>query len=114
MLETLVIMNAGRLPITTPELLRDETRPYFLWWTDVTVGRFRELLHSEDAEMRAYWIGAMLREANTRDVWLFVTPNEIRALWSRLSRYLGRSRQLWACLIQLPLPPWPPPEAHLG
>lgn len=62
------------LPPTSPDLLLDGTRPYFLWWTDVTVGRLHELLRSPDDGERAYWLGALLREANSRDVWLFTTP----------------------------------------
>jgi hypothetical protein len=65
-------------------------------------------LGSPDLEERAYWMGALLREANTRDVWLFVTADKIRALWPRLIRYLGRSRQMWAWLLKLPPPEWPP------
>jgi hypothetical protein len=78
------------LPPTSSDLLRDETRPYFLWWTDVTVGRFRDLLRSSDPQERAYWLGALLREANSRDVWLFVTPDDIRRDWPHLIRHLGR------------------------
>ena len=68
-------------------------------------------LASPDLEERAYWMGALLREANTRDVWLFVTANEIRSLWPRLVRYLGRARGMWAYLLGLPEPVWPPSEA---
>jgi len=102
---------AGRLPPTTDSLLDDSARPYFLWWTNATVGQLKEYLASSDAEERAYWMGALLREANTRDVWLFVTPDEIREFWPRLIRYLGRSRQMWAWLLELPPPEWPPAEA---
>jgi hypothetical protein len=97
-----------RLPPTTKALLDETARPYFLWWTDTTVGQLKEHLASPDPEERAYWMGALLREANTRDVWLFVTSDEIRALWPRLIRYLGRSRQMWAWLLRLPPPEWPP------
>ena len=98
----------GRLPPTTESLLDDDTRPYFLWWTEATVGKLKEHLASSDPEERAYWMGALLREANSRDVWLFVGPADIRALWSHLIRYLGRSRQMWAWLLELPPPEWPP------
>jgi hypothetical protein len=106
-----MVSNADRLPPTSFDLLRDETRPYFLWWTDATVGELRRRLRSDDPEERAYWMAALLREANSRDVWLFVTPADIRALWPRLVRYLGRARSLWAYLLGLPEPAWPPPEA---
>lgn len=101
-------MTTPRLPPTTDSLLDDDARPYFLWWTDATVGTFKELLESPDPERRAYWMGALLREANTRDVRLFVGPDEIRALWPRLLRHLGRSREMWAWLLGLPAPEWPP------
>jgi hypothetical protein len=100
------------LPPTSADLLKEDTRPYFLWWTDVTTGRLRALLRSHDETERAYWMGALLREANTRDVWVFVAPSEIRAAWPRLVRHLGRSRSMWAYLLRLPEPDWPPAEAR--
>lgn len=102
------------LPPTSSDLLRDETRPYFLWWSDVTVGRFRELIRSPDDQERAYWLGALLREANSRDVWLFVRPDEIRRDWPRLIRHLGRAKSMWAWLLDLEDLPWPPAEARGG
>jgi hypothetical protein len=99
---------APRLPPTTDSLLDKTSRPYFLWWTQTTVGQFERHLASADPEERAYWMGALLREANTRDVWLFVDVDQIRVLWPRLIRYLGRSREMWAWLLELPPPEWPP------
>lgn len=57
----------------------DRTRPYFLWWTDATVGDLRAHLASDDPDERGYWLGALLREANSRDVWLYTTADEVRA-----------------------------------
>src|SRR5260370_9470279 len=79
---------ALRLPPTTSALLDDSTRPYFLWWTEATVGQLKEHLASADPEERAYWMGALLRAANTRDLWLFVHRDDISGLWPRLIRYL--------------------------
>jgi len=100
------------LPPTSPDLADPGARPYFLWWTDATIGDLRRFLASPDLDERAYWMGALLREANTRDVWPFVTPREVRALWPRLLRHLGRSRAMWAYLLGLEAPVWPPPEAR--
>ncbi len=102
------------LPPTTPDLLDDGLRPYFLWWTDTTTGELRQHLRSPDINTRAYWLGALLREANSRDVWLFTTPEEIRALWPWLLRYIGHKRAMWAFLLELPPPVWPPVEARHG
>ena len=96
------------LPPTSADLFDDAHRPYFLWWTDATVAELRARLADPDPDVRAYWMGALLREANTRDVWLFIDPDTIRASWSRLQRHLGRSRAMWAYLLQLPDEPWPP------
>lgn len=99
---------------TCADLHDPAARPYFLWWCDVTVKDLREHLSDPEDEVRAYWMGALLREANTRDVWLFVTPAEVRALWPKLLRYLGRSRAMWAWLLGLPEPVWPPAEARVA
>jgi hypothetical protein len=96
------------LPPTSTAVIDDAHRPYFLWWTDCTVGDLRARLHDPNPDVRAYWMGALLREANTRDVWLFVTPDAIRGAWGDLQRHLGRTREMWAYLLDLPLPPWPP------
>jgi hypothetical protein len=102
------------LPGTATDLHLPQTRPYFLWWTDLNVAQFREKLASPDLEVRAYWVGALLREANTRDVWQFVGPDEIRLLFPKLVRYLGRSREMWAYLLDVELPAWPPAEARIA
>ena len=104
--------GVGRLPPTTASLFHDDARPYFLWWTDCTVGELKARLRSPRAEERAYWLGALLREANTRDVWLFTTVDEIRTQWDQVLRHLGKSREMWAWLLGLPRPVWPPLEAR--
>lgn len=96
-----------------PELALADARPYFVWWSRMTVAQFRQALLSPDLDLRAYWMGTLLREANTRDVWLFVTPDQVRGLWPRLIRHLGRSRSRWAFLLEQPEPRWPPgPDAE--
>ena len=72
----------------------------------------RSLLRSDDAATRAYWMGALMREANTRDVWLFMRPDDARALWPALLRHLGRSHAMWTWLLGMPPAAWPPEDAH--
>jgi len=105
-------MTPRALPPTSEALPDDETPPYSLWWTDVTVGGLKRRLSSDDLETKAYWMGALLREANTRDVWLFVTTEQIREMWPHLIPYLGRARAMWAWLLDLPPAEWPPAEAR--
>ena len=92
------------LPPTSPELVLDETRPYFLWWVDATVGDLRHHLKNGTDQERAYWLGALLREANSRDVWLYTSPAEIRQLWPAVWRHLGKSREMWCYLLELQAP----------
>ncbi len=99
--------DADVLPPTDTALEEPRTRPYFLWWTDATVAELRAHLACEDRGVRAYWLGALLREANSRDVWLFTTPEQIRDLWPELLRHLGRRREMWGFLLGLD-PSWPP------
>jgi len=96
------------LPPTSPSIGDDATRPYFLWWTDATSGDLRAHLRSGDLDERGYWLGALLREANSRDVWVFTTPDEVRAQWPSVIPHLGRTRDMWAWLLGLPPPEWPP------
>lgn len=97
---------------TSVELLNDEGVPYFVWWLPCTVGALERWLGDPDPELRAYWLGVLLREANTRDVWLFTTPDEVRAMWPRLLPHLGRASAMWAWLLELPQPVWPPEQAQ--
>ena len=99
------------LPPTSTDLLRGDANPYFVWWSPCTVDELKEHLRDPDLERRAYWLGAVLREANTRDVWLFVTPAEVRTMWPRLLPHLGKARARWAWLLGMPEPVWPPTEA---
>ena len=89
------------LPPTSEDLRLDATRPYFLWWSEATVGDLRAHLASENLDEQAYWLGALMREANTRDVWLFVSPKQIIDMWPAVWRYLGNSKGLWMHLLGL-------------
>ncbi|HMR05791.1 MAG TPA: hypothetical protein PKA88_08435 [Polyangiaceae bacterium] len=96
------------LPPTTTALERGEARPYFLWWLPCTVDELKSHLRDADLANRGYYLGALLREANTRDVWLFASPDEIRAVWPHVVPHLGHARARWAWLLGLPEPVWPP------
>jgi hypothetical protein len=91
----------SRLPLTSDALLDPEHRPYFLWWLDCSVGELVGHLDSADLDCQAYCLGALLREANTRDVWQFTTPEKVRSLWPKLVRHLGESRARGEWLLGL-------------
>ena len=84
---------------TPPEKLVDaEGHPYFLWDTEMTLDEFRAGLRSPDPDVRAYLIGKLMRQAKPDDVFTFVSAREIRELWPRLERYLGKTREFWTWL----------------
>jgi len=81
---------------TSPEKLVDARgRPYFLWDIDMTLDEFRLGLRNPDPEVRAYLAGKLLRQARPADVATFLSFDEARDLWPRLSRYLGQTREAW-------------------
>ena len=90
-----------QFPPTSPAILLDETRPYFLWWTPLTVGDLRTILANKEHAERSYYLGAMLRKANTRDVMHFATAKELREAWPEMARFLGRARPMWEFLLAL-------------
>lgn len=86
---------------TPPERLVDgEGHPYFLWDTPMTLNEFRAGLRDPDPEVRAYLVGKLMRQAKPDDVFTFVSAREIRTLWPRLERYLGKTREFWTWLFK--------------
>lgn len=50
-------------------------------------------------EVRAYYLGKLMRQAKPDDVFTFVTLAEITALFPLVTRYSGRSRDFWTWLL---------------
>lgn len=95
-------------PTSKERLLDARGRPYFLWDEDTTLEEFLHGLKDPDPEIRAYRAGKLMRQAKPDDVLAFLTLAEIRELWPRLERYLGRSRPFWEWVLAV----WP--EASHG
>lgn len=84
---------------TPPEKLVDQQgRPYFLWDMDMTLDEFREALQN-DPDVRGYFIGKLMRQARPDDVFTFVSVAEIRELWPKVERHLGKTREFWVWLF---------------
>jgi hypothetical protein len=85
---------------TPPERMVDPAgRPYFLWDDDMSMEAFRASLRDPDPEVRAYFIGKLMRQAKPDDVFSFVTVREIETQWDLIERYLGKTRELWRWLL---------------
>jgi hypothetical protein len=85
---------------TPPERMVDaKGRPYFLWDEDITLDMFRARLADPDVEVRAYYLGKLMRQAKPDDVFTFVTLREVRELFPLVVRYLGRTREFWTWVL---------------
>jgi hypothetical protein len=74
----------------TVDLNAQESRPYFLWDEDISVGELRQVLRAGSGYERVRLVGKMLREARDVDVWEFMTPAEVAEMLPKLGRRLGR------------------------
>jgi hypothetical protein len=86
-------------PTPRHRLLDDHGRPYFLWDTDLTLEAFQGLVNDSDPDVRAYFIGKLMRQAKPDDVFGFVSLRSIRQQWPRIERHLGQAREFWGWLL---------------
>ena len=84
----------------TGDLDEPDRVPYFLWDEDVTIAELRAILDGPDTPRKLQLVGKMLREARDTDVWVFVTPEEVRRLLPLVERRLGRRLPFWKFLIE--------------
>jgi hypothetical protein len=87
-------------PTPADRMVDANGRPYFLWDEDLTIDKFRARLVDPDLEVRAYYVGKLMRQAKPDDVFTFVTLGEIKSLFPLVVRYLGRSREFWTWLLR--------------
>jgi hypothetical protein len=86
------------LPPTSSTLLDPNAVPYFLWDDHMTVAQARAILSASETRGRDELIARILREANTRDVWVFLDWSMIDEAWPRIEMRLGRARGMWTLL----------------
>lgn len=88
-------------PTPAHRLVDAAGRPYFLWDSDMTLDRFRELLRTGDRTTRAWLVGKLMRQAKPDDVFTFVRLDAIADLWPELQRHLGRTLPFWTWLLRV-------------
>jgi hypothetical protein len=86
-------------PPPSEKMVDRQQRPYFLWDCDLDIDQFRRRLRNPNLEIRAYFIGKLMRQAKPDDVFEFVSAKTIRELWPRLERFLGEKRPFWEWLF---------------
>ena len=97
-----------RLAPTDPErLVNARGQPYFLWDEDLTLEQFKDRLRDPDPDVRAYFVGKLMRQAKPDDVFTFVSLDELYDLLPSVDRYLGRTRPFWHWLLDR----WKPERA---
>lgn len=85
---------------TSDRLLDPKAVPYFLWDMGITVAELRDRLERGDRGARDELLVRLLREANSRDVWLFVDWPAIEEAWPRIEHRLGRARGVWRLMLE--------------
>jgi hypothetical protein len=86
---------------TPPHRLMDARgRPYFLWDEEMTLDEFRGKLRDPDPDVRAYFLGKLMRQAKPDDVFSFITLRELDEQLSAVEPYLGKSRPFWLWLLE--------------
>ncbi len=88
------------LPPTSPRLRKPDAVPYFMWDMQMTVSQIHIALASDDASLRDEIMVRLLREANSRDVFVFVDSDDISEAWPRVAHRLGRSRPVWELVLK--------------
>ncbi|MBM3771571.1 MAG: hypothetical protein FJW27_09885 [Acidimicrobiia bacterium] len=83
-------------PTPDARLCDTHGRPYFLWDCDVTLSQLKEYLHGPDDDRRSYWLAKVMRQAKPDDAIVIAGVDEMRRLWPRIERSLGRARDFWA------------------
>lgn len=86
-------------PTPRDQMLDAKGRPYFLWDCDLDLDAFEDRLQDPDPEIRAYFLGKLMRQAKPDDVFEFVDASTIRELWPKAERYLGDKREFWSWLL---------------
>lgn len=89
-----------RLPPTTLRLLDPDAVPYFLWDVGLTIGEARTVLAGHRTSARDELVARILREANSRDVWILLDWPTIEEAWPRIERRLGRARGVWTMMLE--------------
>lgn len=86
---------------TPPDRLVDQRgRPYFAWDEDVTLAEYVVRLRDPDPDVRAYYLGKLMRQAKPDDVFTFVTLDELMEALPSVAPYLGKTREFWFWLVE--------------
>ncbi len=82
------------------DLDNPETRPWFLWDEDLSVGELRGILSDETHPRWIDLAAKLMREARDDQVWLFLPVDRVAARYHDLAPRLGRRRAFWDYLLQ--------------
>ena len=75
------------------------TRPWFLWDEDLSVGELRGILADERHPRWVELAAKVLREARDDEVWFFLSVHRVAARYADVRPRLGRRRAFWDYLL---------------
>jgi hypothetical protein len=74
--------------------------PDFCWDRRLTAGQIRDQLQQCTGPAWTKLAAWIMREAAFPEVWLFLTPQQVRDHLEELDPFLGRRREFWRFIIQ--------------
>lgn len=77
----------------------DNAIPHFCWDRAWTVADIRTRLAEARGTEYDRLLAWLLRECSFRDVWRFVTPEQVAEALPRITRQLGRWREFWPYIL---------------
>ena len=70
-------------------------RPYFLWDYDVDEDEFRRIIREGTDVQKAWATSRLINHAKWSDIWKYVTPTQVEALFPKLSFWPKQTREVW-------------------
>jgi hypothetical protein len=74
-------------------------RPYFFWDYDITEEEVHEILRGDDKVEKAWIITRILEYAKWKDIWRYLTVQDIQENLEHVQFRWPRDRELWTVAI---------------
>ena len=78
---------------------RAQQRPYFFWDYDITEEVVHEILRGDNKVEKAWVITRILEHAKWKDIWCYLTMQDIQENLKSLRFRWPRDQELWAYAI---------------
>jgi len=78
--------------------MRDDDVPYFMWDERLTCAELKHQLRTAPMPRRIDLMAKIMRDANDRDVWDYMTPGDLATFGAEIFPRLGWHKGFWVFL----------------